>query len=70
MKPCLSIPITVINRMARPLKHPEPLMTRYPEGTAAELDRALKPDETRQDFIRHAVAALIAARRQERDNGV
>lgn len=42
------------------------MVARFPEGTFAQIERALQPGETRTDFVQEAVEREVA-RRQTRD---
>jgi hypothetical protein len=48
-------------RMGHTRDYPEPLMTRFPEGTMALIERALPPGRNRQDFVREVVREALAA---------
>ena len=48
--------------MPRAPRYTDHTTARLPEGTLAMLDRVLKPNETRADAIRAAVAELVARR--------
>ena len=51
--------------MARPKRFAEMTMARFPDGTFAEVDAVLLPDEDRASFIRGAVESEIARRSQD-----
>lgn len=51
--------------MARPKRFAEMTMARFPDGTFAEVDAVLLPDEDRASFIRSAVESEIARRSQD-----
>ena len=51
--------------MARPKRFAEMTMARFPDGTFADIDAVLLPDEDRASFIRNAVESEIARRSQD-----
>jgi hypothetical protein len=52
-------------RMGRPKKNHEQTPARFPEGTLARIDAALRQGESRSDFLLAAAERELAARETE-----
>jgi hypothetical protein len=61
MRYSLSIP-HMRKKMGRLKRWHEDMVARFVEGTLAEIDKLLKENETRTDFVREAVARELRRR--------